>query len=88
MLLDEITSALDPELVAEVLDVVRELAKGGMTMVIATHEMSFAREIADRVCFLDGGTVLEEGPPASLFTDPQQPRTRQFLQRIIQAGRL
>jgi polar amino acid transport system ATP-binding protein len=88
LLLDEVTSALDPELVAEVLDVIRELAAGGMTMVIATHEMSFAREIADRVCFLDGGTVLEEGPPASLFTDPQQPRTRQFLQRIIQAGRL
>jgi polar amino acid transport system ATP-binding protein len=88
LLLDEVTSALDPELVAEVLDVIRELATGGMTMVIATHEMSFAREIADRVCFLDGGTVLEEGPPASLFTDPQQPRTRQFLQRIIQAGRL
>lgn len=88
LLLDEVTSALDPELVAEVLDVIRELAAGGMTMVIATHEMSFAREIADLVCFLDQGVVCEEGPPDRLFTDPTQPRTRQFLQRIIQAGRL
>ncbi len=88
LLLDEITSALDPELVAEVLDVIRELAAGGMTMVIATHEMTFAREIATRVCFLDGGVVLEEGPPGQLFSDPREPRTRQFLQRIIQAGRL
>ncbi len=88
LLLDEVTSALDPELVAEVLDVVRELASGGMTMVIATHEMGFAREIADRVCFLDGGVVCEEGPPDRLFSDPTEPRTRQFLQRIIQAGRL
>ena len=88
LLLDEVTSALDPELVAEVLDVIRELAAGGMTMVIATHEMGFAREIADRVCFLDGGVVLEEGPPEQLLSDPQQPRTRQFLQRIIKAGRL
>jgi polar amino acid transport system ATP-binding protein len=88
LLLDEVTSALDPELVAEVLDVIRELRSNGMTMVIATHEMTFAREIADRVCFLDGGVVCEEGPPDRLFTDPVQPRTRQFLQRIIQAGRL
>jgi polar amino acid transport system ATP-binding protein len=88
LLLDEITSALDPELVAEVLDVIRELAANGMTMVIATHEMTFAREIATRVCFLDGGVVLEEGPPDQLFGDPREARTRQFLQRIIQAGRL
>ena len=88
LLLDEVTSALDPELVAEVLDVIRELAAGGMTMVIATHEMGFAREIANRVCFLDGGVVCEEGPPERLFSEPTEPRTRQFLQRIIKAGRL
>jgi polar amino acid transport system ATP-binding protein len=88
MLLDEVTSALDPELVAEVLEVIRELAAGGMTMVIATHEMSFARDIADRVCFLDAGVILEEGPPEQIFSAPGQPRTQQFLQRIIQAGRL
>jgi polar amino acid transport system ATP-binding protein len=88
LLLDEVTSALDPELVAEVLDVIRELAAGGMTMVIATHEMGFARDIADRVCFLDDGTIIEEGPPAQLLSDPREPRTRQFLQRIIEAGRL
>ena len=88
LLLDEITSALDPELVAEVLDVVRELATGGMTMVIATHEMGFARDVADRVCFLDGGRILEQGPPAQLLAEPSEPRTRQFLQRVIAAGRL
>ncbi len=88
LLLDEVTSALDPELIAEVLDVVRELAAGGMTMVIATHEMSFARDIADRVCFLDAGRMCEVGPPERIFRDPQEQRTRQFLQRIIQAGRL
>jgi polar amino acid transport system ATP-binding protein len=88
LLLDEITSALDPELVAEVLDVVRELATGGMTMVIATHEMGFARDVADRVCFLDDGRILEQGPPAQLFAEPSEPRTRQFLQRVIAAGRL
>ena len=88
MLLDEITSALDPELVAEVLNVVRELAAGGMTMLIATHEMAFARDIADRVCFLDEGVILEEGPPARIFSSPQQPRTQQFLARIVEAGRL
>jgi len=88
LLLDEVTSALDPELVAEVLSVIRELAAGGMTMLIATHEMGFAREIADRVCFLDAGVIAEEGPPERLFSDPQEARTRQFLQRILAAGRL
>jgi polar amino acid transport system ATP-binding protein len=88
MLLDEVTSALDPELVGEVLNVIRELAAGGMTMLIATHEMSFAREIANRVCFLDGGVILEQGPPAQIFAAPQEARTRQFLQRIVEAGRL
>jgi polar amino acid transport system ATP-binding protein len=88
MLLDEVTSALDPELVAEVLEVIRELAGGGMTMVIATHEMGFARDIANRVCFLDGGVILEQGDPQQIFTAPREDRTRQFLQRIIDAGRL
>ena len=88
LLLDEITSALDPELVAEVLNVIRELAAAGMTMVIATHEMGFARDIANRVCFLDAGVILEEGPPDVIFRAPVQPRTRQFLERIIEAGRL
>jgi polar amino acid transport system ATP-binding protein len=88
LLLDEVTSALDPELVAEVLAVIRELAEGGMTMLIATHEMSFARDIARRVCFLDAGVILEEGPPEEIFSEPSQPRTQQFLQRIIEAGRL
>ena len=88
MLLDEVTSALDPELVAEVLEVIRELAAGGMTMVIATHEMSFARDIADRVCFLDSGVILEQGPPDQILSAPREPRTQQFLQRIIEAGRL
>jgi polar amino acid transport system ATP-binding protein len=88
LLLDEVTSALDPELVAEVLNVVRELAAGGMTMIIATHEMGFARDIARRVCFLDDGRILEEGPPAEIFRRPREARTRQFLQRIIEAGRL
>jgi polar amino acid transport system ATP-binding protein len=88
MLLDEVTSALDPELVAEVLQVIRELAAGGMTMLIATHEMSFARDIADRICFLDEGVILEEGPPERLLADPREPRTQQFLQRIIAAGRM
>jgi polar amino acid transport system ATP-binding protein len=87
MLLDEVTSALDPELVAEVLDVIRELAAAGMTMVIATHEMGFARDIANRVCFLDAGVILEEGPPERIFSAPENPRTQQFLQRIIDAGR-
>jgi len=88
MLLDEVTSALDPELVGEVLNVIRELAACGMTMLIATHEMGFAREIANRVCFLDGGVILEQGPPEQIFTAPQETRTRQFLQRIVDAGRL
>jgi polar amino acid transport system ATP-binding protein len=88
MLLDEVTSALDPELVGEVLSVIRELAEGGMTMLIATHEMSFARDIANRVCFLDAGRILEEGPPQEIFQHPREPRTRQFLERIIEAGRL
>ncbi|HEX2044055.1 MAG TPA: amino acid ABC transporter ATP-binding protein [Gaiellaceae bacterium] len=88
LLLDEVTSALDPELVAEVLAVIRELAAGGMTMLIATHEMSFARDIADRVCFLDAGVIVEEAPPEEIFTRPREPRTQQFLQRIVEAGRL
>jgi polar amino acid transport system ATP-binding protein len=88
MLLDEVTSALDPELVAEVLEVIRELAAAGMTMLIATHEMSFARDIADRVCFLDEGVILEQGPPQQILSEPTEPRTQQFLQRIIEAGRL
>ena len=88
MLLDEVTSALDPELVAEVLSVIRELAEGGMTMLIATHEMSFARDIAKRVCFLDAGLILEEGTPEQIFTRPREPRTQQFLERIVAAGRL
>ena len=88
LLLDEVTSALDPELIGEVLNVVRELAAEGMTMVIATHEMGFAREIADRIVFLDDGLVVEEGPPERIFSEPAQPRTLEFLQRIIEAGRL
>jgi polar amino acid transport system ATP-binding protein len=88
MLFDEVTSALDPELVAEVLTVIRELAESGMTMVIATHEMSFARDVANKVCFLDGGVIAEEGKPEQIFTAPLQPRTREFLARIIEAGRL
>jgi polar amino acid transport system ATP-binding protein len=88
MLLDEVTSALDPELVAEVLEVIRELAAAGMTMLIATHEMSFARDIADRVCFLDEGVILEQGLPEQILSEPKEPRTQQFLQRIIEAGRL
>ena len=88
LLLDEITSALDPELVAEVLNLIRELAGNGMTMLIATHEMSFAREIANRVCFLDAGRILETAPPAEMFSAPREARTRQFLDRVIAAGRL
>ena len=88
LLLDEVTSALDPELVAEVLDVIRELAAGGMTMLIATHEMGFARDSAHRVCFLHEGRILEEGPPEQLFGAPREERTQQFLQRIVAAGRL
>jgi polar amino acid transport system ATP-binding protein len=88
MLLDEVTSALDPELVAEVLDVIRELVRGGMTMLIATHEMGFARDVANRVCFLDEGVLLEQGTPEQIFSAPKEPRTQQFLQRIVDAGRL
>ena len=88
MLLDEVTSALDPELVAEVLDVIRELAEGGMTMLIATHEMGFARDIASRVCFLADGQIVEQGPPATLFGQPSDERTQRFLRRIVDAGRL
>jgi polar amino acid transport system ATP-binding protein len=89
MLLDEITSALDPQLVAEVLNLVRELSeRDGMTMLIATHEMSFAREVSSKVCFLDEGTILEEGPPEQIFSAPREERTRQFLARVIEAGRL
>jgi len=83
-----VTSALDPELVAEVLDVIRELAGAGMTMLIATHEMGFARDIANSVCFLEEGRIIEAGPPAQLFTDPQDERTRRFLRRIVDAGRM
>ena len=88
LLLDEVTSALDPELVAEVLNVIRELAAGGMTMVIATHEMGFARDIAHRVCFLDEGVILEEGAPEQIFSSPREERTQRFLQSIIDAGRM
>jgi polar amino acid transport system ATP-binding protein len=88
MLFDEVTSALDPELVGEVLALVRELKDDGMTMLLATHEMGFARDVADTVCFLDGGRVLEDGPPEQVFGDPREPRTRQFLGRLIDAGRL
>ncbi len=88
LLLDEVTSALDPELVGEVLAMIRDLKSSGMTMVIATHEMAFARQVADRVCFLDSGRILESGPPEEVFGAPSEPRTRQFLQRITDAGRL
>jgi polar amino acid transport system ATP-binding protein len=88
MLLDEITSSLDPELVGEVLDVVRDLRTSGMTMVIATHEMGFAREISDTVCFLDTGRIVESGPPDQLFGAPREARTKTFLTRVIESGRL
>jgi polar amino acid transport system ATP-binding protein len=88
MLLDEITSALDPQLVAEVLQLVRELTEVGMTMILATHEMSFAREVSDLICFLDGGVICEQGPPEQIFSDPREPRTREFLARVIEAGRM
>jgi polar amino acid transport system ATP-binding protein len=83
-----VTSALDPELVGEVLAMIRDLRSDGMTMLLATHEMGFARDVADRVCFLEAGAVLEEGPPEQVLSDPREPRTRQFLHRIIDAGRL
>jgi polar amino acid transport system ATP-binding protein len=88
LLLDEVTSALDPELVGEVLTMIRDLKGDGMTMVLATHEMGFARQVADRVAFLDAGRVLEQGPPEQVLGDPVEARTRQFLARIIEAGRL
>jgi polar amino acid transport system ATP-binding protein len=88
MLLDEITSALDPQLVSEVLQLVRGLSEVGMTMIIATHEMSFAREVANKICFLDAGRILEEGPPAQIFGEPREPRTREFLARVLEAGRM
>ena len=88
MLLDEITSALDPQLVSDVLNLVRELADTGMTMILATHEMGFAREVADKVCFLDGGSILEEGTPDQIFSEPREPRTREFLSRVLAGGRM
>ena len=88
LLLDEVTSALDPELVGEVLGVIRELATRGLTMILATHEMGFARDVADRVCFLHEGRVLEDAPPAELFSNPREERTQQFLRRVNEAGRL
>jgi polar amino acid transport system ATP-binding protein len=88
LLLDEITSALDPELVGEVLTLVRSLAEQGRTILMATHEMGFARQVADRVCFLDGGVLVESGPPDQVLADPTEDRTRQFLRRVIAAGRL
>jgi polar amino acid transport system ATP-binding protein len=88
LLLDEITSVLDPQLVSEVLNLVRSLTEVGMTMIIATHEMSFAREVSDKVCFLDAGVICEQGPPDQIFSNPTEPRTREFLKRIIEAGRL
>ena len=86
LLLDEVTSALDPELVGEVLEVVRELKAEGMTMLIATHEMAFAREVADEVCFLHDGLIVERGDPARIFTAPEQPETQRFLRRMLDAG--
>jgi len=88
LLLDEITSALDPEMIKEVLDVMVELAKEGMTMLVVSHEMGFARDIASRVCFLDAGVILEQGLPGEMFSHPREARTQQFLQRIVEAGRL
>jgi polar amino acid transport system ATP-binding protein len=88
LMLDEVTAALDPELIGDVLAVIRDLKAQGMTMIVVTHEMSFARDVADKVCFLDGGKIVEEAPPRQLFSQPQQARTRRFLQRIIDAGRL
>jgi len=88
MMLDEITSALDPQLVSDVLALVRELAESGMTMILATHEMGFAREVSNKVCFLDAGRILEEGPPEQIFTAPREPRTREFLSRVLEAEQL
>jgi len=88
LLLDEVTASLDPELIGDVLKIIRDLKAGGMTMVIVTHEMGFARDVADRVCFLDGGRIVEQGEPHRLFSQPENPRTQKFLERIIAAGRL
>ncbi len=88
LLLDEVTSALDPELVGEVLALIRGLKMEGMTMVIATHEMAFARDVADEVCFLHEGRVVERGDPARIFTAPERPETQQFLRRVLASGRL
>jgi polar amino acid transport system ATP-binding protein len=88
LLLDEVTAALDPELVGEVMRLIRDLKAQGLTMVIVTHEMGFARDVADRVCFLSGGRILEEGPPDALFRAPRHPQTQAFLQRILEAGRM
>ncbi|TVR69541.1 MAG: amino acid ABC transporter ATP-binding protein [Spirochaetaceae bacterium] len=88
LMLDEVTAALDPELIGGVLKIIKDLKDKGMTMIIVTHEMGFARDVADRVCFLEGGRILEEAPPDKLFAKPENPRTQQFLQRIIEAGRL
>ena len=88
MLLDEITAALDPELVGDVLQIVRELAHGGLTMLLATHEMGFAKEVASQVCFLDNGSILERGTPQDIFENPREERTQQFLSRVVQSGRL
>ncbi len=88
LLLDEITAALDPELVGEVLEIVRQLAEAGLTMLLATHEMGFARDVASQVCFLDAGCILERGRPQDIFENPREPRTQQFLSRVVQAGRL
>ena len=88
MLLDEITSALDPQLIGEVLELVRQLADSGMTMIIATHEMSFAREVANKVCFLDAGVIREEGTPEEIFSSPREERTREFLARVLEGGRM
>ena len=88
LLLDEVTAALDPELIGEVLKIIHDLKQTGMTMVIVTHEMAFARDVADRVCFLDGGRIIEQGAPRQLFSKPENPRTQKFLQRIIESGRL
>ena len=88
MLLDEITSALDPQLIGEVLELVRQLAETGMTMILATHEMSFAREVANKVCFLDAGVICEEGTPEQIFSAPREERTREFLARVLEGGRL
>ncbi len=88
MLLDEITAALDPELVGDVLEIVRELAHGGLTMLLATHEMGFAKEVASQVCFLDAGSILEHGPAEQIFESPHEERTQQFLSRVVKSGRL